>query len=194
MVAFAGASVTEAGMSDSGRNARCGCGSGRKVKRCCGVQRGPGPDEMAQAFLADQAAWAAGRLLGISRQEFDEELFPEMLLLPCRDVSLQVPLPRVLSLELEMLRRAISDDDDETVQRLTGRAAAQLASPRRRADLAKAVLALADQGRIDPRVGAVAIVDVASDDSPFFQSSLLEALAVSSGTARTPGGLVVAAA
>ena len=37
-------------MAGLGRNERCPCGSGRKVKRCCGVQRGPSEDELAKAM------------------------------------------------------------------------------------------------------------------------------------------------
>jgi hypothetical protein len=48
-------------MAQQGRNARCPCGSGRKVKRCCGVRRGPSEAELAKAFLHQQAR-AAGRV------------------------------------------------------------------------------------------------------------------------------------
>jgi hypothetical protein len=42
-------------MAQQGRNERCPCGSGRKVKRCCGVQRGPSEVELAKAWLYQQA-------------------------------------------------------------------------------------------------------------------------------------------
>ena len=42
-------------MGAAGRNERCECGSGRKAKRCCGVQRGPSEADLARAFLASQA-------------------------------------------------------------------------------------------------------------------------------------------
>ena len=42
-------------MAQEGRNARCRCGSGRKVKRCCGVRRGPSEAELAKAWLHQQA-------------------------------------------------------------------------------------------------------------------------------------------
>ena len=57
-------------MAGVGRNERCPCGSGRKVKRCCGVQRGPSEDELAKAFLAVEARAAAWVL----RDHDDEQL------------------------------------------------------------------------------------------------------------------------
>lgn len=179
-------------MAGHGRNDVCGCGSGKKAKRCCGVTRGPGPDELAKVFLAEQARSAAVELLGITRVEFDE-LFEEMLDLPRRDVSLHLHLPRLLSPELEQLRDAIGGDDDGAVDRLLPPAMAQVDSPRRRADLAHAVQAFGENGRSQPQVVAVALIDLTTDESALVQSSLLEALAVSAGAARTPAGLLVAA-
>ena len=42
-------------MPGPGRNDPCPCGSGRKVKRCCGEHRGPGENDLARAYLAHQA-------------------------------------------------------------------------------------------------------------------------------------------
>ncbi len=177
-------------MANEGRNAPCGCGSGIKAKRCCGMKRGPGPAELATAFLVEQRRRAAARLLRTSRDDFDE-LFDEMLDLPAKDVSLQFRLPRLLGPELEALRAAVDDDDDDGVEALVGAALVQVDDPMRRAELARAVLALADAGRVDRRVAAVAVIDLAGGESSLLRSSLLEALAVSVGAARTPGGLLV---
>ena len=177
-------------MAHRGRNGLCGCGSGKKAKRCCGVSRGPGPVELAKAFLAEQGRDAARHLLGITRNEFDE-LFAEVVDLPVRDVSVQLRLPRLLSPELEGLRTAIDDDDDEAADALVGPAVAQVGDPQRRAELARAVLALAKAGEVDPQVAAVAVIDLTTASSALLRSSLLEALAVSVGAARTPAGLLV---
>lgn len=178
-------------MARRGRNEPCECGSGTKAKRCCGVTRGPGPAELAKAFLADERRRAVGRLLRVSRDDFDE-LFHEVVHLPVRDVSLQICLPRLLSPELEALRAAIDDDDDDAVDALVGPAVAQLDDPQRRAELAKAVMALAESGRVDNQVAAVAVIDLTTASSALLRSSVLEALAVSVGAARTPAGLLVA--
>lgn len=177
-------------MAHRGRNASCECGSGKKAKRCCGVRRGPGPAELAKAFLAEERRRAAMRLLGVTRDDFDG-LFEEMVDVPVRDVSLQLRLPRLLSPELEALRTAIGDGEDEVVDVLVDRALAEVDSVQRRAELAIAVLALADVGRVDSRVAAVAMIDLTAASSSLMRSSLVEALAVSVGAARTPAGLVV---
>lgn len=177
-------------MAHEGRNAPCGCGSGMKAKRCCGLRRGPGPADLAKAFLAEQRRRAAARLMRVSRDDF-EELFDEMLDLPARDVSVQLDLPRLLSPELEALRAAIDDDDDEGVEELVEAALAQVDDALRRAELARAVLTLAEAGRVERRVAAVAVIDLACGSSALLRSSLLESLAVSIGAARTPAGLLV---
>ena len=177
-------------MARCGRNGRCECGSGAKAKRCCGVRRGPAPPELAKAFLAEQRRIATVRLLGVGREDFDE-LFDEMVDLPLRDVSMQLRLPPVLSPELEALRAAIDDDDEEGVEELVGPAQARLDGPLHRAALARAVLALAEAGRVEQRVAAVAVIDLTTEPSALLRSSLVEALAVSVGAARTPAGLIV---
>lgn len=83
-------------MGQCGRNQLCECRSGAKAKRCCGLRRGPAPTELAKAFLAEQRRIAAVRLLGVKRDDFDE-LFDEVIDLPTRDVSMQLPLPGLLS-------------------------------------------------------------------------------------------------
>lgn len=173
-----------------GRNDLCGCGSGRKVKRCCGVSRGPGPDDLAKAILAEQGRRAATRLVGITRDEFDE-LFHEVVHLPEIDLALQVELPALMTPEL-MRARAAVDDPDEFDAAL-GPVVTSLDSPTRRAGLVRAVVGLAEAGRVDADVAAVAVIDLTTPDSALFRSSVAEAVGVMAGAARTPGGLVLAA-
>jgi hypothetical protein len=47
-------------MAKIGRNELCGCGSGRKVKRCCGIARGSSEASLARAFLRCAARGVAG--------------------------------------------------------------------------------------------------------------------------------------
>lgn len=175
----------------SGRNGPCPCGSSKKAKRCCGIRRGPSPAELAKAFLAEERRKAGSVLRGMDRDEFDE-LFEEMIDLPTLDVSLQADLPRLLSPELEWLRAAIEKDDDETFKAALAPALKQLDTPPRRAALARALLSLRDTQRINARVAALAIIDLETSPSALFQSSVVQALAVSVGAARTPSGLLVA--
>lgn len=161
-----------------------------KVKRCCGTRRGPGSAELAKAFLAEERRKAASVLLGVDREEFDE-LFEEVVDLPTLDVSLQVDLPRLLTPELERLRVAIDEDDEDAFEGAVGPALGQLDTPERRAALARAVFSLREAGRIDARLAAVAMIDLWTRRSALFQSSVVQGLAVSVGAARTPSGLLV---
>jgi hypothetical protein len=178
------------GMAGVGRNDLCGCGSGRKVKRCCGVKRGPGPNELAKAFLAEQSRWAAKRLVGITRDEFDE-LFHAVVHLPEVDLALQVELPALMTPELARVRAALGDPDE--FDAALGPVVRRLDTPMCRARLARAVMDLAEVGRVDGDVAAVAVIDLTRRDSALLWSSVAEAVGVTAGAARTPAGLVLAA-
>ncbi len=180
-------------MTGSGRNGRCGCGSGKKAKQCCGVRRGPGPAELATAFVAEEVRKAAPYLVGLGRAKLDR-LLDEVVDLPEMDLSLQVDLPGVLGPEVERLRAALDAADEEGFDRAVGPAVRQLDSPQRRAALAATVVRLRDQGRIDQRVAAVALLDLSIRSSALLQASVVHGLAVSVGATRTPSGLLVAAA
>jgi hypothetical protein len=165
------------------------CGSGRKVKRCCGVRRGPGPEGLARAFVAEQSRRAAKRLVGLTRDELDV-LFREVVHLPEVDLGLRVELPALMTPEL-MRARAAVDDPDEFDAAL-GALVSSLDSPARRAQLARAVMELAEAGRVDADVAAVAVIDLTTPDSALFTSGVAEAVGVAAGAARTSAGLVLA--
>ena len=74
-------------MINYGRNDPCPCGSGRKAKRCCGVGRGPGREELARAFLAVEARRAVLALVGVTGREL-RDLFEDLMELPSIDLSL----------------------------------------------------------------------------------------------------------
>ena len=73
----------------AGRNELCPCGSGRKVKRCCGEHRGPSEDDLARAYLAHQARGAARRLRHLDDGEL-RELFDDLFELPELDLALTI--------------------------------------------------------------------------------------------------------
>src|SRR5215217_5665304 len=98
-------------MAKTGRNELCGCGSGLKVKRCCGVTRGPSQDSLAVAFLMGAARDVAGLAGGLGQREFTL-LLAELVDLPCLDLSLQIELPKLLSPAVERLCEAIAADDE----------------------------------------------------------------------------------
>jgi hypothetical protein len=177
-------------MAQQGRNERCGCGSGRKVKRCCGVRRGPSEAELAKAFLHQQARTAA---LVLDSRSDDEvaALLDAAVGLPKQDVSMQLRLPGLLSPALERLRAAVADDDPDEVAAAVPAVLAEVDTPIVRAGLVRAVLVLRDAGRVSDEVAAAVLVEQASRSTELLKASLLEAVAVSVGAATTPAGLLV---
>ena len=175
------------------RNDPCPCGSGRKAKRCCGVSRGPSAEELARAFLAAEALPAALQLAGLTESEL-RGLFDDLVELPSLDLSLVLRLPDLLSPELCRLLEAVEDDDRDAADEALPAALARVDTVEARAALARAVLALRDAGRVAPRVAALALVDLEGGGEALLTASLIQAAAISVGAARTPNGLVVAAA
>jgi hypothetical protein len=181
----------EVPVSAIGRNQPCRCGINKKTKHCCGVPHGPSDTELAKAFLASEARHAARRLIQLPEDEL-HELFDQMLDLPEQHLSLQLPLPKLIPPELEALRYAIDDDDPDTADEHLGPALKRVDNPQQRAGLARAVLALASNGAIDPAVADAALLDLDSHGtSALMRTSLLHALSVSIGASCTPAGLLV---
>jgi hypothetical protein len=112
--------------------------------------------------------------------------------LPTQDVSMQLPLPGLLSSALERLRAAVADDDPDEVAAVLPAALAEVDTPIARAGLVRAVLELRDAGRVSAEVAAAVAVEQASRSTTLLRVSLLAAVAVSVGAATTPGGLLVA--
>ena len=179
-------------MARIGRNALCSCGSGRKVKRCCGIARGPSEQSLALAFLRAAAREAAGPAGAVSETDV-AELLGELVDLPCLDLSLQVELPQVLSPMLGRLCRAIADDDELAGEAVLDAVLDELDTPLERARLARAVIAARDAGRCDRLLAAVALIDLASGSRQLLCASVIQAVAVRAGVARTPAGIVLAA-
>ncbi|MGH2918523.1 MAG: SEC-C metal-binding domain-containing protein [Solirubrobacteraceae bacterium] len=179
-------------MPGLGRNDPCSCGSGRKVKRCCGQQRGPSEAQLARAHVALLARDAALDIAGRSDDALDE-LWDGMFDLPAVDISLLVALPRLIGPELQHLREAMADDDPDWDVGALVAVAEQVDTPVQRARLADALVRLRDQRRITRHQAAAAILDLDSRSRRFIAASLLEAIALSAGAVRTPGGLQIAA-
>jgi hypothetical protein len=170
----------------------CTCGSGRKAKRCCGVERGPSAESLARAFLSHAAQEAADELHGASGAEL-VRLYAEMRRLPALDLSLQVELPKLLSPALDRLCHAVAADDPRAGRQPFGEVLGLIDTPLERARLARAVIALRSRGKLDERLAAGAVIDLASRSRALIGASLVEAVAVRVGAARTPAGLLLAA-
>jgi hypothetical protein len=179
-------------MAKIGRNELCSCGSGRKVKRCCGIARGPSQQSLARAFLRTAAREVAGPAGALSEAEF-AALLAELVDLPCVDLSLQVELPKLLSPALGRLCEAIAEDDELAGDAVLDEALDELDTPLERARLARAVIAARDAGRCGRLLGAVALIDLASGSRQLLCAGVIQSVAVRAGVARTPAGILLAA-
>ena len=179
-------------MAKIGRNELCSCGSGLKVKRCCGVVRGPSEESLALGFLRSAAREVADSAGALSEREF-AMLLAELVDLPCLDLSLQVELPKLLSPALGRLCEAIAEDDEIAGDAVFDEVLDELDTPLERARLARAVIALRDAGRCGRRLAAVALIDLASGSRQLVCASVIQAVAVRAGVARTPAGVLLAA-
>jgi hypothetical protein len=179
-------------MPKPGRNDPCPCGSGRKTKRCCGQQRGPSEDQLASAHVAQLARQAAPDLARLSNRALDH-LWEQLADVPAVDYSLLVELPKLIGPDLQRLRESIEQDDPDWGWDALTAVHKQIDTPQQRARLADAIVQLRDQRRLNRRQAAYALLDLSTRSTRFVAASLLEAVAVSVGVSRTPGGLHIAA-
>jgi SEC-C motif len=175
-----------------GRNEPCPCGSGRKTKRCCGQQRGPGEDDLSRALLASHAREAASRLRRLDDHEL-EDLFDELIELPELDLRLSLTLPHLRSPEIERLLDAAANDDVDAGDELIPKITKQLDTPAERARIARVVLDLRNTGRLEPLLAAAAIIDLDSRSRTLIRACLIQAIFIHAGAISTPGGLRLAA-
>ena len=179
-------------MPGPGRNQPCPCGSGQKTKRCCGQQRGPAADQLARAHVAALCRAAIPDLADLSDHALN--LLSESLIdLPGLDYSLLVTLPPLIGPDLQRLRESIQDDDPDWGWDALTAVATQIDTPQQRARLADAIVSLRDQHRVGRRQAAYALLDLNTPSTRLIAASLIEAVAVSVGAHRTPGGLQIAA-
>jgi hypothetical protein len=131
-------------------------------------------------------------LAGLSDRTLDH-LWEGLADLPGADISLLVTLPKLIGPDLQRLRESIEQDDPDWGWDVLTAVHEQIDTPHQRARLADALVGLRDQHRINRRQAAHALLDLDSRSTRFIAASLLEAVAVSVGASRTPGGLHLAA-
>lgn len=176
-----------------GRVAELVCGwedeaaGGRKTKHCCGEHRGPTDEQLARAQVTALARQAMPDIAELSDAALDSR-WENLLELPAADISLLVALPTLINPDLQRLREAIVEDDPDWGWDALTTVATQIDTPQQRAKLADALVNLRDQRQISRRQAAYALLDLHSPST-----SVLEAVAVSVGVSRTPGGLQIAA-
>jgi hypothetical protein len=147
---------------------------------------------LAVAFVRTAAREVAEDALALGEREFGL-LLAELVGVPCLDLSLQVELPKLLSPAIGRLCEAIAEDDEIAGDAVIEQVLVELDTPVARERLARGVIALRDTGRLPRRLAAVAVVDLASGSRQLLCASVIEAVAVRAGVARTPSGLLLAA-
>jgi hypothetical protein len=170
------------------RNDPCPCGSGNKAKRCC---YGPERTIDVRVMPLDITQDAVSVLRATSEIEL-RVLFDELLYLPEMDLSLQVPLPGIITPEIDQAISALQDDDGEKFDRVLATVVPTVDTVERRVNLAQAVIALRDQGRISAKLAAMAIFELDREQSILFTSAVAESIGVLAGDHRTPSGLLIA--
>ncbi len=136
-----------------------------------------------------EAAWELRRVLDV---EFDE-LIDELAELPELDLSLHAELPKLLSPALDRFLDAFAADDPDAASEPFTELLGAVDTPLERARLARAVIALRASGRLDAKLAATALIDLASESRELVGASLVQAVAVRAGVARTPAGVLLAA-
>jgi hypothetical protein len=179
-------------MPGPGRNQPCPCGSGRKVKRCCEQQRGPSDTQLERAYIAQHAHCAASEIGDLPTRTL-AELWRGLTELPDIDLSLVVPLPTVITPELEQLLQAARNDDPDSADEVIDTVVDTIDTPQQRAALARAVINLRNNGKLSRRQAAAAIIDLESRSQTLLRNSLINAIFIKTGRMRTPGGLRLAA-
>lgn len=171
------------------RNGPCPCGSAKKAKRCC---HGPITYVDVRIMPLDMIDVALSVLRSTSEIELRAH-FDKLIYLPEIDLSLQVPLPGIITPDLDHAIDALRDDDGDEFDRILDRVVPTVDTVQRRIDLACAAIALRDQQRIPAVLAAIAVLDLDREESILFTSSVAESISVLAGDQRTPSGLVVAA-
>ena len=161
-------------MRKAGRNDPCPCGSGRKVKRCCGVERGPDEDSTARAFLAEVSRDAAG-LLHVSESQFIA-MMQEWSGLSAIYPSLRVRLPDH-SPAVERLAQAYVEMDADGSREPFYEVLEQADTPAERARLVRAVHMLLGEGHVDVIAAAAAAYELSTGSRELFSHWLTEAVA-----------------
>jgi hypothetical protein len=180
-------------MAKVGRNEPCSCGSGLKAKRCCLAVGDGAAARSPRAVLARLRFEVVGVLRDVDDRKEYEELLSEVIRLPGLDASLHLALPALETPEIGRARSAFDEGDYEDLDRILEQAVALIDTPDHRLDLAQAVLIQRDAGRIDPKVAALAVMDLNQPRSTLMMAALAQAIAAANGNNATPSGLLVAA-
>lgn len=164
-------------MGNVGRNEPCPCGSGHKAKRCCGVERGPGEESVARAFLSQISRDAVVALDGVSEPEVDA-LLEDLRDLPAVHPSMRVELPRAISPTLERLTDTYAVGDVNGAWGPLDAIMEEIDTPIERARLIRVVLSLREEGQLSEHSAAAAALELGTRGSrELLRECMTEAIA-----------------
>ncbi len=170
------------------RNEPCPCGSGSKAKRCC---EAPHAYVDVRVLPLDLCQSVVNDLPGSTQAEM-RALFDQLVYLPAVDASLQVHMPGIITADMDRAIHALRDDHGSAFDEALGRIVPTVDTLERRIELAQAVIALRNQGRIPAKLAAVAVLELDREESVFFLSAVAESLAALAHIEPTPAGLLTA--
>jgi hypothetical protein len=104
-----------------------------------------------------------------------------------------VPLPTLITPELEQLMHAAIDDDLDAAEQALPTVLDVVDTPHQRAQLAHTIINLRDTGKLSTRRAAAALIDLESGSQTLIRASLIHAIFINTGRIRTPNGLRIAA-
>jgi formate dehydrogenase maturation protein FdhE len=162
------------GIGKVGRNDPCPCGSGRKVKQCCGVQRGPSEEDVARAFLSELFEDARGVLQNVSESEF-MAMGQAWCMRAATYPELRVRLPDD-SPAVERLKQALVAGDKRGLREPFEEVLEEVDTPQERARLVHAVHALMDDGVVDVTEAAVAALELSTVSRELLRAWLMDAM------------------
>jgi hypothetical protein len=163
-------------MGSVGRNQPCPCGSGRKAKRCCGVERGPGEESLARAFLSHVSRDALAALDGVSEPEI-EAILMDLRELPVVYPSMRVALPAEMFPALERLADTYATGDPNRAWAPLDAILEEIDTPAERARLIRVALALHEEGQLDEHSTAAAAFELSCGSRELLRECLTEAVA-----------------
>ena len=142
------------------------------------------PTSTSEILPLDLCQDVANDLPGTKEVEL-RTLLGQLIFLPEIDTSLQVRLPETITPDMERAINSLRANDDEFDEAL-GKVVAEVDTIGRRIELARALIELRNEGRIPPKLAAVAVFELDRPKSTLFISSVAESLEVLAREQRKP--------
>lgn len=163
------------------KNGPCPCGSGRRAKRCCGVNWPDAAGAQQMALLKRAARQRSGAITHRC-EDCQTELSLQMLLIPEHHPRCRLVLPHPLPDVLVSLQDAMCTADGDAIADALVPAVKLMDTAAVRFSLGQAVIALEEQGGCSAELCAMALDDLtASHNSALIMTALCTTLSEDAG-------------